>query len=166
MFSQYGLAIPSTWEEYAQQAEKLNKASNGQVKMGHFYTTPATWLIGLVWASGGELFKKEGDTWIQTLNNSIAERVLTYWVDLVKKGYVSTIPWNEYYAALGRGEIASSIAAAWDLVLTASSSNDKPGSDRGKQDAFVQAYRSLADQIAAFSRQLCRSDKKVQRPAN
>jgi multiple sugar transport system substrate-binding protein len=129
MFNQYGLAIPTTWEEYAQQAEKLAKASNGQVKMGHFYTTSATWLIGLVWASGGELFKKEGDTWIQTLNNSIAERVLTYWVDLVKKGYVSTIPWNEYYTALRSGQIASSIAAAWDLVLTASSLNDKPAGE-------------------------------------
>ena len=73
--------------------------------MGHFYPTQAPWLIGLAWASGGVFFRTEGDTWIQTLNNAAAEKTLTYWNDLVKKGYVSTIPGftAEFYTALGSG---------------------------------------------------------------
>jgi multiple sugar transport system substrate-binding protein len=97
------------------------------VKMGHFYPTQAPWLIGLAWASGGTFFKAEGDTWLQTLNNPAAEKVLTYWDGLVKKGYISTIPGftAEYYTALGSGQIASSIEAAWGPGVTAASLNDK-----------------------------------------
>src|SRR5260370_25448125 len=75
----------------------------------------------------GVFFKAEGDTWIQTLNNPAAEKVLTYWDGLVKKGYVSTIPGftAEYYTALGSGQIASSIEAAWGPGCTAASLNDK-----------------------------------------
>jgi multiple sugar transport system substrate-binding protein len=127
IFDQYGLKVPTTWDEYAQEAEKLAKASDGKVKMGHFYPTQAPWLIGLAWASGGTFFKAEGDTWIQTLNNPAAEKVLTYWDGLVKKGYVSAIPGftAEYYTALGSGQIASSIEAAWGPGVTAASLNDK-----------------------------------------
>jgi multiple sugar transport system substrate-binding protein len=127
IFDQYGLSVPATWDEYAQQAEKLAKASDGKVKMGHFYPTQAPWLIGLAWASGGVFFKAAGDTWIQTLNNPAAEKVLTYWNDLVKKGYVSTIPGftAEYYTALGSGQIASSVEAAWGPGVTAASLIDK-----------------------------------------
>ena len=127
IFDQYGLTVPTTWDEYAQEAEKLATASGGKVKMGHFYPTQAPWFIGLAWASGGIFFKTQGDSWIQTLNNPAAEKVLTYWDGLVKKGYVSTIPGftAEYYTALGSGQIASSIEAAWGPGVTAASLNDK-----------------------------------------
>jgi multiple sugar transport system substrate-binding protein len=127
IFDQYGLSVPTTWDEYAQDAEKLAKASAGKVKMGHFYPTQAPWLIGLAWASGGVFFKTEGDNWIQTLNNAAAEKTLTYWNDLVKKGYVSTIPGftAEYYTALGSGQIASSVEAAWGPGVNAASLIDK-----------------------------------------
>lgn len=131
VFDQYGLSVPTTWDEYAQEAEKLAKASDGKVKMGHFYPTQAPWLIGLAWASGGVFFKAQGDTWIQTLNNAAAEKTLTYWNDLVKKGYVSTIPGftAEYYTALGSGQIASSVEAAWGPGVNAASLIDKTAGD-------------------------------------
>jgi multiple sugar transport system substrate-binding protein len=131
IFDQYGLSVPTTWDEYAQEAEKLAKASGGKVKMGHFYPTQAPWLIGLAWASGGVFFKTQGDTWIQTLNNAAAEKTLTYWNDLVKKGYVSTITGftAEYYTALGAGQIASSVEAAWGPGVTAASLIDKTAGD-------------------------------------
>jgi multiple sugar transport system substrate-binding protein len=131
IFDQYGLSVPTTWDEYAQDAEKLDKASGGKVKMGHFYPTQAPWLIGLAWANGGVFFKAQGDTWIQTLNNAAAEKTLTYWSDLVKKGYVSSIPGftAEYYTALGAGQIASSVEAAWGPGVTAASLIDKTSGD-------------------------------------
>ena len=131
IFDQYGLTVPTTWDEYAQDAEKLAKASNGAVKMGHFYPTQAPWMIGLAWATGGRLFKMEGDTWIQTLNNPECEKVLTYWNDLVKKGYVSTIPGftAEFYTALGAEQIASSVEAAWGPGVTAASMHGKTAGD-------------------------------------
>jgi multiple sugar transport system substrate-binding protein len=131
IFDQYGLTVPATWDEYAQQAEKLAKASNGKVKITNFYTTSAPWTLGLAWASGGQFFKSEGDTWIQTLNSPAAEKVLTFWDGLVKKGYVSTIPpfTAEYYTAAGDGQFASSIEAAWGPGLLAASVNGKTAGD-------------------------------------
>ena len=85
IFDQYQLTVPTTWDEFAQQAEKLAKASNGKVKMTDFFPTHAPWFIGLAWASGGDFFKAKGDTWIQTLNNSASEKVLTFWDGLIKK---------------------------------------------------------------------------------
>jgi multiple sugar transport system substrate-binding protein len=68
IFDQYGLAVPTTWDEFTQQAEKLAQASSGKVKMGNFFPTHAPWFISLAWASGAELFKTQGDSWVQTLN--------------------------------------------------------------------------------------------------
>ena len=65
IFDQYQLTVPTTWDEFAQQAEKLAKASNGKVKMADFFPTHAPWFIGLAWASGGDFFKAKGDTWIK-----------------------------------------------------------------------------------------------------
>ena len=131
IFDQYGLTVPTTWDEYAQQAEKLAKASNGKVKIANFYTTSAPWTIGLAWAAGGTFFKLQGDTWVQTLNNPATEKVLTYWADLVKKGYVSTItPFTaEWYTAAGEGQFASSIEAAWGPGVIAASVKEKTAGD-------------------------------------
>jgi multiple sugar transport system substrate-binding protein len=126
IFDQYGLTVPTAWDEYVQQAEKLATASNGRVKIGNFYTN-APWMIGLAWAAGGRIFRAEGNTWIQTLNNSAREKVLTFWTSLVKKGYVSTIPpaTTEYFNAAGKGQFATSIEATWGPGLVAASLVDK-----------------------------------------
>lgn len=75
----------------------------------------------MAWASGSKLFKTQGDAWVQTLNDSACERVLTYWDGLIKKQLVSTIPGFtvEFYNAIGSGQIASSIEAAWGPGLLA-----------------------------------------------
>jgi multiple sugar transport system substrate-binding protein len=127
IFDQYGLAVPTTWDEFTQQAEKLAQASSGKVKMGNFFPTHAPWFISLAWASGAELFKTQGDSWVQTLNQPACEKVLTYWDGLIKKKLVSTIPGfsSEFYNAIGSDQIATSIEAAWGPGVLAASLNDK-----------------------------------------
>jgi multiple sugar transport system substrate-binding protein len=127
IFAQYGLTVPATWDEFAQQAEKLAQASSGKVKMLNFFPTHAPWFISMAWASGAQLFKAQGDAWIQTLNDPACEKVLTYWDGLIKKKLVSTIPGftAEFYNAIGSGQIASSIEAAWGPGVLAASLNDK-----------------------------------------
>ena len=53
--------------------------------------------------------------------------MLTYWDGLIKKKLVSTIPGfsAEFYNAIGSGQIASSIEAAWGPGVLAASLNDK-----------------------------------------
>jgi multiple sugar transport system substrate-binding protein len=127
IFDQYGLAVPATWDEFTQEAEKLAQASGGKVKMVNFYTTTAPWTTGLVWATGGRFFKTSGDTWIQTLNNPESEKVLTYWDNLIKKKYVAAQPGStaEFYSSIEAGQIAASIEAAWGPGLMAASLNDR-----------------------------------------
>lgn len=127
IFDQYGLTVPTTWDEFAQQAEKLNQASGGKVKMANFFATQAPWLISMAWANGAELFKASGDSWTQTLNGPETEKVLTFWDGLLKKGYLSTVTdfTAEFYSAVASGQIACSIEAAWGPGVLAASLNDK-----------------------------------------
>ena len=127
IFDQYGLTVPTTWDEFAQQAEKLAKGSGGKVQLVNFPPTHAPWLIGLAWAEGAQLFKSQGDTWSQSLNNPICEKVLTYWDDLIKKKYAASITdfTPEFYNAVASGQIASLIEAAWGPGVLAASVNDK-----------------------------------------
>jgi multiple sugar transport system substrate-binding protein len=131
IFDQYGLTVPATWDEFAQQAEKLAQASNGKVKMVSFYATSAPWFMGLVWAGGGEFFKPQGDNWVQTLNSPTAEKVLTYWDGLIKKKYVATLPsfTAEYFSAVAAGQLAASVEAAWGPGVTAASVNNQGSGD-------------------------------------
>jgi len=115
ILDKYSVKVPTTWTEYAAAAEKLSKASGGKVKMGNFYATYAPWFMALVWADGGNFFSRSGDQWSQTFNSSSSKKVLSYWNDLIKKGYVSTLPafTADYNNAVAKGEIATALEAAW-----------------------------------------------------
>jgi multiple sugar transport system substrate-binding protein len=127
IFDEYGLTVPTTWDEFAQQAAKLAQASGGKVYMVNFPPTHAPWLIALAWADGAQLFKAQGDSWTQSLNNPACEKVLTYWAELVNKKYAATITdfTPEFYNAVASGQIASLIEAAWGPGVLAASVNDK-----------------------------------------
>jgi multiple sugar transport system substrate-binding protein len=115
IFDQYQIEVPKTWDDYAAAAEKLYKASNGKVKIGNFTATNGDWFSGLVWAAGGRFFDVKGDSVKQSLNAPVVEKVLTFWANLIKKGYVSTYAYMtpDFWNALGRGEVASGVEAVW-----------------------------------------------------
>lgn len=129
IFDQYKLKVPTTWDEYAKTAEALHKASGGKVKMGNFYSTFAPWFIALAWADGGQFFKREGDAWVQTLDNPSSKKVLNYWNGLIKKGYVGTLPafTADYWNAASAGQVATNFEAAWGPGGYASSMQGKSG---------------------------------------
>ena len=70
LFDQYGLTVPTTWDEFTQQTEKLAQASSGKVKMANFFPTHAPWFISMAWASGAQLFKAQGDAWVLNAQRS------------------------------------------------------------------------------------------------
>ena len=127
ILSKYGLAVPKTWAQYASEAATVNAKSGGKVKLGNFYGTFAPWFMALAWADGGQFFKRDGDGWVQTLNNPSAKKVLNYWNTLIKKGDVGTIGAfsADYWNAAGAGSIASNFEAAWGPGGYAGSLKDK-----------------------------------------
>ena len=115
LLKKYGVAVPKTWADYAKAAATVNTKSGGSVKLGNFYTTFAPWFMALAWADGGQFFKRDGDGWIQTLNNSSSKKVLNYWYGLIKKGQISTLGGfsADYWNAAGAGKVVTNMEAAW-----------------------------------------------------
>ena len=115
IFDRYGIEVPKTWDEYAQAAVELNRKSNGTVKIGNFYADQAPWFMALAWADNAVLWRRSGNTWIQTLNNPQSLRVLDFWNNLIQQKLVTTHRSfsADFWNAAGNGEIATSMEAAW-----------------------------------------------------
>lgn len=129
IFDRYNVKVPTTWEEYAAAGKELFEKSNGKVKIGNFFSTFAPWFTALVWAGGGQMWTVDGDGYRQTLNNAVSKRVANYWGDLIKKGYVSTLPAfsQDFWNAVAAGEVATSMEAAWGTGSFAGSLANNPG---------------------------------------
>ncbi len=124
IYDKYGLKVPTTWKEFAADAKKLHDATNGKVFMTNFDGVGSgngSYLLGLVWGDGGRIWNLNGDTWTQTLNGPKVKKVANFWMNLIKNGEVGTVTtWtSDWYKALGSGEIASAIVAAWSPLLYA-----------------------------------------------
>lgn len=127
LLKKYGVAVPKTWAEYEKAADLVNQKSGGKVKFGNFYATNAPWFMALAWADGGQFFRREGDGWVQTLNNPSAKKVLNYWYRLMKKGSVGTLQafTADYWNAAGAGRVVTNMEAAWGPGGYAGSLKDK-----------------------------------------
>lgn len=129
IFDKYGVKVPTTWDEYAAAGKALYDKSGGKVKIGNFFSTFAPWFTALVWAGGGQMWSVEGDGYKQTLNNAVSKQVANYWGDLIKKGYVSTLPAfsADFWNAVSAGQVATSMEAAWGTGSFAGSLAKNPG---------------------------------------
>jgi multiple sugar transport system substrate-binding protein len=118
IFDRYGLKVPTTWEEYAAEAEKLNRA-NPNILMTNFAANDAGWINGLLWQAGARPFDVEGTRLSVNFDSPEAGQVMSYWGDLVERGLVDTTPdfTNEWYSGLAKGKYATWVTAAWGPVF-------------------------------------------------
>jgi multiple sugar transport system substrate-binding protein len=114
IFKQYNIPVPTTWAEYADAAAKLH-AANPNISITDFPPKEPGWFAGLIWQAGGQLFGINGDTWKVSLNNPSAQKVSTYWQNLINKKLVKTEPdfATGWYHDLQTGDVATWISAAW-----------------------------------------------------
>jgi multiple sugar transport system substrate-binding protein len=114
LFQQYGLTVPTTWEQYAQAAATLHqKAPN--VAMTNFDAADPGWFTGLVQQAGADWWTASGTTWKVNINGPESKKVADYWEGLVKRGEVLKNPsfspqWNKQ---MNEGNIATWISGAW-----------------------------------------------------
>lgn len=130
LFDKYRVAVPTTWAEFATAGQRLYTLSNGKVRIGNFFSTFSPWYTALVWAAGGQMWKANADgSYSQTLNNEASLKVAKYWGDLIKKKYVSTLPAfsADFWNAVAKGEVATSMEAAWGTGSFAGSLAKNPG---------------------------------------
>jgi len=129
IFQKYHLAVPTTWAQYQQEAEQLHKADPG-IYMGDTATTDAGLFAGLTQQAGAQWWSASGSSWSVGIDSSAAQKVASYWGNLVQEGVVDsqtawTASWDKAFSS---GQYASWISAVWapgDLVSQAANTSGK-----------------------------------------
>lgn len=114
IFAQYGLSVPTTWDEYAQVAAQLHAADPSKY-LGTFSATDAGWFTGLVQQAGASWWGIDGDAWSVDIDTEPTQRVAQYWGDLVEQGVIDNKPMYtpEWNAALNDGSQVGWLSAVW-----------------------------------------------------
>jgi len=129
IFDQYGIQVPTTWDEFAAAARKLH-AANPKVYLTNFASSqPAAW-HGLLWQAGGKPYVKSGKSTIAIhVNDAPSKKLAAYWGGLAKEGVIGTEPdfTDPWFAALNSGKYATWLTAAWGPVFLSGSAKSTSG---------------------------------------
>jgi multiple sugar transport system substrate-binding protein len=114
VFKKYGLAVPTTWDQYAQEAKTLRQKAP-KVSMTNFDAADPGWFTGLVQQAGADWWTPHGTTWHVDINGDASKKVAAYWETLVKDGDIQKNPsfspqWNKQ---MNDGTLATWISGAW-----------------------------------------------------
>ncbi len=116
IFDEYGVAVPTTWEEFADAAQQLQDAGFDG-KIADF--PPNWWAFTQAMAAqrGWQPFTYDSASTEVGISMATPEatEVLSYWEDLVDRGLVATDEafTADYNASLVDGTYATYVAAAW-----------------------------------------------------
>jgi multiple sugar transport system substrate-binding protein len=114
LFQQFGLAVPKTWDEFAQEARTLRTKTKTQY-LTTFSSQDPGWFAGLAQQAGASWWGVNGDTWKVSVNDAATKKVADYWGSLVNEGVISGQPmytpeWNK---ALSDGTLLAWPSAVW-----------------------------------------------------
>ena len=126
LFTANNIAIPTTWAEYADAAEKV-RATGAYIT--NFSQNDINQFAGLVWQAGGTWFDNNGTDWTVSLDDETSVTVADYWQDLIDRDLVSTLPgWTtEWDNAYNTGAAWTWNSAAWGANSIASGAPDTAG---------------------------------------
>ncbi|MFF0909463.1 ABC transporter substrate-binding protein [Microbacterium enclense] len=127
VFDQYGLAVPTTWDEYVAAAEKLHAAD--PTKYITADTGDSGFTTSMIWQAGGQPFQASGTDVTIDLQDEGSQKFADNWNRLIEGGLLSDTPsWSdEWFKGLGDGSIASLVIGAWMPGVLESSVADGAG---------------------------------------
>ena len=104
-----GIAVPTTWDEFAASAAKLHQADPNAYLSN--FTADQGWFFGILWQSGARPFAVDGENVAINFTSPEATRVAKLWGDLIKSGNLSPVDTytNDWNTALGNGSVAAGI---------------------------------------------------------
>jgi multiple sugar transport system substrate-binding protein len=114
VFTRYGIAVPTTWDEYVAAGRELHAADPTRYIASD--AGDAGFTTSLIWQAGGRPFRTEGDREVAVnLQDEGTKKWTALWNQLVEGRLVTNITgWtDEWYRALGDGTIATVVAGAW-----------------------------------------------------
>ncbi|MEV6343840.1 extracellular solute-binding protein [Actinoplanes sp. NPDC051851] len=126
LFEKAGIAVPTTWDEYAAAAVKV-KAAGGYIT--NFSQSDINQFAGFVWQAGGNWFSNDGSKWTVNLQDEASTKVADYWQGLIDKKLVSTVPaWTtEWDNAYNKGDAWTWVSAVWGANSISSGAPDTSG---------------------------------------
>jgi multiple sugar transport system substrate-binding protein len=114
VFDQYGLTVPTTWDEYIAAAEQLHTANPNAYITND--TGDAGFATSMIWQAGGQPFTTTGTTDVEVdLQDEGSKKFADTWNQLVEQDLIApTASWSdEWYRGLGDGTIATLNIGAW-----------------------------------------------------
>jgi multiple sugar transport system substrate-binding protein len=126
LFEANGIAIPTTWEEYATAAEQV-RAAGGYIT--NFSQSDINQFAGFVWQAGGSWFSNSEAGWTVDLTGPESIKVAEYWQDLIDRDLVSVVPpWTpEWDNAYNSGQVWTWNSAVWGANSIAGGAPDTAG---------------------------------------
>jgi multiple sugar transport system substrate-binding protein len=114
VFKKLGIAVPTTWDEYAAAARKIHQADKASY-LGTFSANDAGWFTGLAQQAGASWWGVDGDSWSVNIDDDATRKVANYWGGLVEEGAIDNKPmytpaWNN---ALNTGKQVGWVSAVW-----------------------------------------------------
>ncbi|MFJ4537221.1 ABC transporter substrate-binding protein [Streptomyces tibetensis] len=114
LFKQYGLTVPTTWDEFAETARKLKKAAP-EKDLTTFSANDSGLFAGLAQQAGAKWWTTTGDQWKVSIDDAATQKVATFWGGLVREGAIDNQPmytpaWNK---ALNTGKQIAWVSAVW-----------------------------------------------------
>ncbi|MEU3936736.1 extracellular solute-binding protein [Streptomyces sp. NPDC029044] len=114
LFKEYGLTVPTTWDEFAETARELKKAAP-EKDLTTFSANDSGLFAGLAQQAGAKWWTTSGDRWKVSINDAATQKVAKFWGGLVKEGAIDNQPmytpaWNK---ALNTGKQIAWVSAVW-----------------------------------------------------
>ncbi|MCU1447466.1 ABC transporter substrate-binding protein [Cryobacterium sp.] len=114
VFDQYGLTVPTTWDEYIATAEKLHTANPDAYITND--TGDAGFATSMIWQAGGQPYTTTDSTDVAiNLQDEGSKKFADTWNQLLDNDLLAATPsWSdEWYKGLGDGTIATLNIGAW-----------------------------------------------------
>ena len=117
IFDKYQLKVPTTWDEFRTEAQKLKAASPGSF-MTDFGANDAGFMMGLMQQAGSRPYTYSASNLPNigvNVNNDGAKKAMTYWQGMVADKLADTTGYGttDFYNGLTTGKYATYIAAGW-----------------------------------------------------
>lgn len=146
IFEEYGIAVPTTWEEYLDAGRAL-KAANPDIYLAQLSPNEAGFWLQQVWQAGGSFTGIEGDAWTVEVDNEASQQVAELWQTALDEELFKVVEmWTpEYWSEVNAGNIATINYLAWFPSLLAENAGELSGK------WAVTASPRIGDEVTAGS---------------
>jgi multiple sugar transport system substrate-binding protein len=115
LFTQYGLEVPRSWDEFAAVARTIRDRAPGR-RLVLFPTNGFLQFAAYAWQAGAQWYDTRGGVWNVSLADAATRRVAAYWQRLFEEGliFANASPGRQSDAQTSQGLVLVRLTGAWD----------------------------------------------------